>query len=220
MKTPASSAPLLAAVLGASLAACGGDRAADAPEEGAGAAAGPVYTSEVENVSRWIREGGADADLAGLTATKNPRGEGVLVYGGVGDTAGGERATWVVVDSQVVPLNEASRRATPTLPARDDARTWERIGIRRDGGSAELRRVVPREPPPRADSAAEAPVPLPPAAGPPDTLHVPAAPRDTLRVPAPVGDTARPPLPDTLPASEPATPDVQPEVSPSAGPPG
>ena len=250
MKTSAPRAPLLAALLGAALAACGGDGAANAAGEGTPAASGPVYTSEVENVSRWIREGGADADSAGLTAKKNPRGEGVLVYAGGADTAaGGERAAWVVVDSQVVPLNEASRRATPTLPARDDERTWERIGIRRDGGNADPRGVGPDDPPPasrppappRPDTGAGTPTPLPPAAAPADTLRVPAdtptspragESRDTLLVPAtppggaPARDTVRAPLPkpaepspaplpDTLVVSEPAAPEVLPEITTS-----
>lgn len=210
MKTTLSRTTLLPAVLAAVLAACGGEGDAEA-RPGEAASPGPVYTSEVENVSRWIREGGGSADSAGLVAAPNPRGEGVLVYSRADSAAGGDGAAWVVVDSQVVPLNQASRRATPGLPAHEDERTWQRIGIRRTDGEAELRGVIPgperQEPPapkvgtprlPAPDSSAPVPFPAPPRSvpAPRDTARIPGAPDPARREP-PVGDTSRRPA-DTL----------------------
>lgn len=187
------SLPRTLLVLAAALAACG-EGGADA--RGAEGEA-PVYTSEVESVSRWIREGGGSGDAAGLAAAPNPRGEGVIVYSRAADSTGGERAAWVVVDSQVVPLNRASRRATPSLPARDDSGTWERIGIERREGEADLRGVVPEEDPPARRGAASgegrpaprpAPAREPIVAGPDSSPPVPfpakqgSGPRDTLRI--------------------------------------
>ncbi|MEW5928419.1 MAG: hypothetical protein AB1941_13205 [Gemmatimonadota bacterium] len=186
---------LASALLVAALAACGGD--GDAAER-AGGGEPAVYTSEVESVSRWIQQGGGSADSAGLVATPNPRGEGVLVYSrGADSAAGGQRAAWVVVDSQVVPLNQASRRAAPrqAQQPQDDERTWQRIGIERAGGEADLRDIlpVPEAPPTRerpAPKQREAPaVPAPDATAPvpfPAEPPTPRAtgPRDTLRIPA------------------------------------
>ncbi|HEV2148827.1 MAG TPA: hypothetical protein VGR37_15590, partial [Longimicrobiaceae bacterium] len=138
--------PLHAVVLAGALTACG--RGDAGRGEQPPASSGPVYTSEVESVSRWIRGSGEGGDSGALVATRNPRGDRVLVYSRAGDSAsGGERAAWMVVDSQVVPLNRASRRATPDLPADGDDATWRRIGIRRSGGEADLRGVVPVDPP-------------------------------------------------------------------------
>lgn len=208
---------LTTTLLAAALAACGGEGHGTARAgEGAGSG-GAVYTSEVEQVSRWIRESGGQVDSAGLEAAPNPHGEGVIVRSRSADTAsGGEHAEWAVVDSQVVPLNPASRRATPALPPEDDTRTRERIGIPRAGEQAAPPRSAPRaEAPPPAPAAPRpaqeprprprvpapdttAPVPFPRPApeegGPPDTLHVPSAPADTVRVPPPsrpVRDTLR-----------------------------
>ena len=193
--------------LAAALTACGGERSADA----AGGEA-PVYTSEVESVSRWIREGGGSGDAAGLAATPNPRGEGVIVYSRAADSAGGERAAWVVVDSQVMPLNRASRRATPSLPAGEDTDTWQRIGIERREGDADLRGVVPaEEPPARRPAQAPAPAREPIEAGPDSSAPVPfpapkqrGAPRDTLHVGDDPPPAARPSTRgDTSPAGAP-----------------
>lgn len=196
---------LATAVLAAALAACGGD--GDAAERAGGEPA--VYTSEVESVSRWIQQGGGNADSAGLVATPNPRGEGVLVYSRSADSAaGGQQAAWVVVDSQVVPLNQASRRTAPqqAQQPRDDERTWQRIGIERAGGEADLRDILPVPEPPRERAAPrerpaprqrEAPaVPAPDATPPvpfpaePPTPRV-TGPRDTLRIPAGSGGARR-----------------------------
>jgi hypothetical protein len=217
MLTPRSSIRLLPALLAAALAACGGDDAAARADEAPGAA-GAVYTSEVESVSRWIQQGGGNADSAGLVAAPNPRGEGILVYSRSADSAsGGERAAWVVVDSQVVPLNQAGRRAAPQrAAARDDERTWERIGIKRTDGDADLRdilpvpdappareRPAPREAPrvPAPDSSAPVPfpdpTPTPRVTGPRDTLRVPAGRAPSAQTPARRDSTAREPA-DTL----------------------
>ncbi len=214
MSTRAARYFLPTAVLAAVLAACGGgDDAARAGE--APGAARAVYTSEVESVSRWIQQGGGSADSAGLVAAPNPRGEGILVYSRSADSAsGGERAAWVVVDSQVVPLNQAGRRAAPQrAAARDEERTWERIGIKRTDGNADLRdilpvpdappareRPAPREAPlpPMPDSSA--PVPFPEAAPAPRVT----GPRDTLRVPAGRAGPAQTPARRDSSAREPA----------------
>jgi hypothetical protein len=193
--------PLQTLTLAAALAACGDGDAAEHAGPPA-AASGPVYTSEVESVSRWIRGGGEAGDSAGLEAVRNPQGEGVLVYSRGADTgAGGERAAWAVVDSQVVPLNRAARRATPDLPEQEDDATRERIGIRRSGGEADLRGVLPpEEPAPKRQGP-------PPAAEPePAPREAPSAraagePRDTVRVP--VEPSPRPPVPLPVPAETP-----------------
>lgn len=197
---------LATALLAAALAGCG-DGDAEASSGGAGGGEPPVYTSEVESVSRWIQQGGGNADSAGLVATPNPRGEGVLVYSRSGDSAaGGQQAAWVVVDSQVVPLNQASRRVAPQQAQKpeSDERTWQRIGIQRTGGDADLRDILPvPEAPPARERAAPRERPAPkqretPAVAIPDaTAPVPlpvepptpraTGPRDTLRIPAGAG---------------------------------
>ncbi len=205
------------AVLAASLAACGGGDDATARADEAPGAAGPVYTSEVESVSRWIQEGGGNADSAGLVAAPNPRGEGILVYSRSADSAsGGERAAWVVMDSQVVPLNQASRRAAPqqTQPE-SDARTWKRIGIQRTKADADLRDILPvPEAPPARERAAEreparegeAPRSPVPDATPPVPFPTPRAtgPRDTLRVPDRAAEPAQTPARRDTSAESPA----------------
>ena len=232
MPTPHSSIRLLPALLAAALAACGGGDDAGARAGEAPGAGGAVYTSEVESVSRWIQQGGGIADTAGLVAAPNPRGEGILVYSRSADSAsGGERAAWVVVDSQVVPLNQASRRAAPQQPAQpDDERTWKRIGIKRTDGNADLRDILPvpdppaREQPrlPAPDSSAPVPfpdaVPTPRVTGPRDTLRVPARPAEPAQTPARRDSAAGAPA-DTLrvPASERPVRDTLRVPGPSAG---
>ncbi len=198
---------LLAALLAAALGGCGGDDTAQAAPNDGGATP-QVYTSEVESVSRWIEQSGAGGDSMELTAAKNPRGEGVVVYArkkGASDTAA--PAAWMVVDSQVVPLNQASRKATPKLQPEADERTWTRIGITRPRADedADLRDVVPPDPPARetpkreprqAPQPPETAAPRPPPGWEPmDSTELPAprtgGPADTLRIPA--GPPARNP---------------------------
>ena len=206
---------VLAAALAAALAGCGGQ--GDAAADEAPGAGGQVYTSEVESVSRWIQQGGGNADSAGLVAAPNPRGEGILVYSRSADSAsGGERAAWVVVDSQVVPLNQASRRAAPqqTQPASNE-RTWKRIGIKRAEAESDLRDILPvPEAPPARERAAErepareretTPAPVPDAT-PPVPFPTPRAtgPRDTLRVPDRSAEPAQTPARRDTSAGDPA----------------
>jgi hypothetical protein len=219
MSTRAARHLLPIAALAAALAACGGRDDATAHADEAGAA-GPVYTSEVESVSRWIRQGGGNADSAGLVAAPNPRGEGILVYSQSADSAsGGDRAAWVVVDSQVVPLNQASRRATPQRTQQaepeSDARTWKRIGIEPAKADADVRDIlpVPVAPPARRrtterEPARERETPRAPApdAAPPVPFPTPrvTGPRDTLRVPDDSTEPAPTPARRDTPAEDPA----------------
>jgi hypothetical protein len=219
------------AVLAAALAACGGQDDATAHAKEAEDAAGPVYTSEVESVSRWIQQGGGNADSAGLVAAPNPRGEGILVYSQSADSAsGGDRAAWVVVDSQVVPLNQASRRTAPERARQaepeSDARTWKRIGIEPAKADADVRDILPvptapparrraserepareREAPsvPAADAAPPVPFPTPRVTGPRDTLRVPDGPAEPAQTPVRRDTSAGDPA-DTLRIPSPRRP--------------
>jgi len=223
MQRPPLPASLFAATLLAALGGCGGGERKAEAKDAAPSAAGKVYTSEVQSVSQWIRQGGAGGDTAGLVAVKNPRGEGVLVYSRKqtpSDTA--QQAAWAVVDNQVVPLNEASRKATPTLPGKVEERTWSRIGIDHSRPEADLHDVLPvpdpsppREesqpstpepaprprPAPRQESRPAAPTPAPPA-------HRSDAPADTLHIP-----TQPPVVPPVVPQSTP--PQSQPQPRPA-----
>jgi hypothetical protein len=207
---PARAASLIL-TLGALLGGCGGGEEADAGE--ADGAAAPVYTSEVRSVSRWVRPNDMGIDTTGLVAKKNPRGEGVVVYAPGKTDAAGEQAAWVVVDSKVVPLNEAARDATPELPAEgseEETETLRRSGIDPAQRETEARTLV-------ADTASAKPAPAParPRAPRQEEAKTPEkAPADTPRLlgkpvrhPADTADTApgrkqeakppRQPAPDT-----------------------
>lgn len=67
-----------------------------------------------------------------LTQTANPKGEGVFVL------APGRRFLWLVLGDSVYPLNEASQRATPSLPRPPD-HIWKRVGL---AGSEEALELI------------------------------------------------------------------------------
>lgn len=224
-------------VLAALPAGCGGGGDAEA----AGSAPpGPVYTSEVQSVSRWVRPGGTGIDTTGLVARQNPRGEGVLVYAPGEKSASGEQAVWMVVDSQVVPLTGAARRATPELAeSRMDAPTRQKTGIASSEGEAGVREIVrqaeaapapAREAPARqaqaqaqpADSAAQ-------KGGEPELLGKPVrapaaqpprrqAPKDTLHLGGPASDSAAAARARTDAKGKPARPARPPAADTGSGP--
>ncbi|HEX2093126.1 MAG TPA: hypothetical protein VHG28_12015 [Longimicrobiaceae bacterium] len=219
MKASTPRAILLTALLAGAPVGCGGGERADAAGRSGSEGAPQVYTSEVETVSQWIGESGAGDSLE-LMAAKNPRGEGVVVYARGKDAAGDtQTAAWMVVDSQVVPLNRASRRITPKLPAGTDERTWSRIGITRptEQGDADLRDIIPptrpaertqprqepRPPAARAEEPKDSGAQVPRTIDTRDTVRIPAtpAPRDTSTVPPPGA-----PQPKPEPAARPRPP--------------